>query len=520
MKIPFPKFALSKRTGKVRLALAGLGLALALAGGFAGWRLTQSAHPVASPAEDAPKPAETQDRPPESHKEEARVLGAPAEEPKTPATPAEAAPSNSQAAPTQPQADQHAPPHEGAADSGHASPREGKSAEKAGEKPVSRHEGKKDASFVPLPLTPPSEVEKLIRRLQTLQERVAIGDGAAFSETPRLLRTIAQTFAAQPPEVWSKPENARALVLYLLSGGSSALGRKILGLHTFAPAEEALAKGAIGYLEGAEGVERDFLLSLDPQELDPSLGAQVAFVQSTLLAPVDRIAALRKLDMARLLSPGGLVEEAALRRQVGLLAATEDFDKFAELARQYWSRFRSSPYADNFLRQFMLAVARVSQSIRVAEWTQLDEFIESLAPDTRRGLYLTMAQAAAIGGNVDLGEMAARRALDLTPDEGPDRRRSLLYRAAALVGAAKAEASADLLKGIDRDKLGPGDQPLFDAVAMVSARMFRAPETAFSATPPGVANAFDSDLARAEKGLKEADVVMASMRKSMERKRP
>ena len=47
--------------------------------------------------------------------------------------------------------------------------------------------------------------------------------------------------------------------------------------------------------------------------------------------------------------PGGLVEEAALRREVFLV---NDGDKFMSLAGQYLNRFPKSPYAESFFKTF------------------------------------------------------------------------------------------------------------------------------------------------------------------------
>ena len=460
-----------KLSAKTRFAALGLGLAILGGGGFAAWRLTRPAPQVAAtekPAEHAPPAVEQH---------------------------AAAAPAESHAEPKHEAAE--------AKEGGHG----------GGEKP-----GKDKPVFTPLTLAPPSEIIVAVRRLQVLQEKVAAGDSAAFAEMPKFLRAMTQKLAAQPPDAWAQPDNARALLLYLLSGGNAALARRILAQGKLGAGEEALVKGAIAYLEGVEGPERDVLLSLDPRAMDPNLGAQIAFVQSILLTGADRPEALRKLDLARLLAPGGLVEEAALRREVGLLAETRQFAKFAELARQYWARFRASPYAENFLRQFMLASARISLSINVKEWTQLEEFIQTLTPETRRGLYLTMAQTASVAGNNELAALAAHRALDLAPEDAPEQRRAQLYLAAASVGGAPEPASAELLKGVSREKLEPGDQPLFDAVTMVSARMFRPPEKDFASEPRGAPNAADPEMARAEAKLREGDVVLDEARKSMERK--
>ena len=423
-----------------------------------------------------------------------------------------------------------------------ASPVETADAAKAGEKADARQEAAKDAEKQEAkgearpdskpdskPDAPPAqtpgaaaeprgEPERLIRRLQDIEERVAAGDAAAFVEMPRLLRLIAQKFAAQPPDVWARRQNARALILYLLSGGSSSVGRKILAQHKFLASEEPLAKAAIAYLENVEGVDRDYLLSLEPRSMELDLGAQIAFVQSILLTNSDRPRAIARLDLARLLAPGGLVEEAALRREVALLGETKEFDKFSSLARQYWTRYRASPYADNFLRQFLAASARVSLSIKLAEWAQLTEFINSLTPETRRALYLGMAQAAAVSGNFELAAMAAQIVLDLAPTDIVERQRALLYRSAARVGLGDRVQGQAMPQELDRAKLPPGDQPLHDAVAMASARIFHAPERKIAGPPPGAANEVDAAMARADGSLKEAEAVMVSARQTMERK--
>jgi len=418
-----------------------------------------------------------------------------------------------------------AKPQEKADEKAEAKPegKEEKAQEKGekGEKPEKA--GKEEKLAAPLPLPPPpSEVERLIRRLQDIQERVATGDAAAYVEMPRLLHMMGQKFADEPPETWSTKGNARALVLFLLSGGGSTLGRTVLGQHRFAPSEEHLAKAAVAYLEGVEGADREYMLSLDPRELDLDLGAQIAFVQSILQTGTDRPKAIASLDLARLLAPGGLVEEAALRREVALLSETSAFDKFAELARQYWQRFHRSPYADNFLRQFIAAAARISLLIKPSEWAQLEEFISSLTPETRLKLYLVMSQASAVSGNIGFAEMAAQRAADLAAEGSVERQRALLYRAAARVGAADSLLGPKLLVDVARDKLPAADQPLYDAVTTTSARIYRDPEGSFDAPPPrapnAAPNAIDASLARAEKGVSDADSVMDSVTKTMERK--
>ncbi len=383
--------------------------------------------------------------------------------------------------------------------------------------PPEKDAAKTQVAAVLSPPPPPSEAERLVRQLQDVENRVADGDPAAYRDLPQLVRAIAKRFVELPPKTWADRRNARALALYLLSGGNSVVGRRILNENTLASSEAPLAKGAVAYLEGIDCAERDALLDVDPRRLDVALGAQVAFVQSILLLQYDRAKAIGKLDMARLLAPGGLIEEASLRREANLVSETTRFDKFAELARQYWSRFRRSPYAVNFLRQFPVDVERASALITVEQWTRLDEFTDSLAVERQRGLYLAAAQTAAAAGNSAFADFAARRALALAAPDSVERQRALLYRAAANVARVGAPAYGDQLSGLDRAKLPRADQPLYDAVVIVAARITREPEKIFAAPPPGAGDLPGGDFARAEASLREANAAIDAGRKSMER---
>lgn len=368
------------------------------------------------------------------------------------------------------------------------------------------------------PPVPTSEVEAKVRRLQDVEEKVAAGDPTAFVEMPKLIHGLSQDFAAMSPATWSQPRNARALALFLLSGGESGLGRKILAARDPAPAEQGLLKGAVAYLEGVDSRERESLLDLDPRQLDPGLGAQLAFVQSILLAPYDRQRAMAQLDVARLLGPGGLVEEAALRREIGLASDLGDIEKFASLSRQYWMRFRASPYAENFLRQFAVAAARAAQSIGVPQWIQFDEFIEALGLERRKQLFLTMARSAAVAGNDVFADFAARRALGLAAPASPEALRAKLYGAMANIAGPQSHDSAAVLATIDRSALPEGDRPLYDAAVLVAARLYRAPPQDFSTPPQGAGDLAGGEFSKAQSDLAAADASLDAARLSMERK--
>ena len=79
--------------------------------------------------------------------------------------------------------------------------------------------------------------------------------------------------------------------------------------------------------------------------------------------PTIRLLAQRMFDVARLLSPGTLVEEAALRRSIALASETKDVTHFLVSCSQYVRRFLQSPYASQFADALSPAWSHCAQTI-------------------------------------------------------------------------------------------------------------------------------------------------------------
>ena len=120
--------------------------------------------------------------------------------------------------------------------------------------------------------------------------------------------------------------------------------------------------------------------------LPQRLAGEVAFARSVLETKRDARAAAGLLDWSRLLAPGGLVEEAALRREIALLAEAKDVTRLAMLTRQYVTRFAASLYATDFLSDLAGAIARLGLADDPANYKRLSsavaERVATLFPDT------------------------------------------------------------------------------------------------------------------------------------------
>lgn len=302
---------------------------------------------------------------------------------------------------------------------------------------------------------------ELIRTLQGIQDDIAAGSVAALNAQRLLLSRIDSEFLAAPPEAWKEARNANALVAFILSGGSPVTLRTLLDRGIEPVIDDNLLRGSLAYAEGRESVAEPLLRDIDPRALPASIGGQVALAQAALSAATDPAKTIALLDTGRLLAPGTLVEEAALRREILIVSEAGDNTKFEMLARQYLQRFSRSVYAGNFRQRFAAALTRMSYIDNPAQFARLDETLKLLRVNAQRELYLTIARASVSQGKTPAAILASERALDTATPGSEDEARALVYRGAALaVTQDGLERGIGSLKASDPSKLPPEDAAL------------------------------------------------------------
>ena len=178
-------------------------------------------------------------------------------------------------------------------------------------------------------------------------------------------------------------------------------------------------------------------------------------------------------DEARLLSPGTLVEEAALRRSIALGSETKDAETFLFSCSQYVRRFLQSPYASQFADAFVAGVVALHKSIDLAE---VDEIIAGMDPEQQKVIYLRLARRAAIEGIPELTEYASTKA-DAVKIDGVsgDDPRALLYASLAAITSDTVDKTIARLKGIDRSRLSESDRQLLEAAEAIAEEVTAAP---------------------------------------------
>lgn len=317
------------------------------------------------------------------------------------------------------------------------------------------------------------EPYRLVRSLRMLQDQVVAGKPEAVVMLNRLLGYIGADLGRTPPEVWEKPENIYAAIVYLFNGGNPEAVRKVLADLKADAAPKELIDGALAYASGGSvDVVRLFSAPLPP-DVPAELRASLVLVTASRMTAFDPAMALARLDAVRLESPGTLFEEAAIRRSLPIAARLGDADKVRMLARNYMQRFPRSPYMRDFMAQFVDAALKLNDRIGNAELAKL---IATADPLMQYSLYLQIARGALLNGQTARAKFMSSEAQKLAGGLKVDPSRAKLYAAASdVVTDAAGDAMAELSR-IAPDRLQERDRQLLKAAEAVGTVVTRAPK--------------------------------------------
>jgi len=318
---------------------------------------------------------------------------------------------------------------------------------------------------------PDRTISQLMNDLQRLQVQMAFGDKGAYALQRDRLRMIGASILAARPETWKDKNETDAAVAYVLSGGQPRIIAQLLEKGGIPASEQPLMRGAEDYVSGKQAEAESLLGDIDPRKASLKLAGQLAFVQSVMKTGPDPKKAIALLDLARLMSPGGLVEEAALRREILLLGDQRAGDQVVFLARQYVTRFGHSIYAEDFIQGLAPAAIRNGLTDDLASLDKFRPLLTTVTPEVRRGFLLAIARAQTLNGKSEVAGAAAREALRDTPVGGTDEAQAKLFEAAAEIITPDYDAGVAILKGIDRSRLGKPDQALLAAITFSAMRL-------------------------------------------------
>lgn len=316
---------------------------------------------------------------------------------------------------------------------------------------------------------------QMVRSLQLVQDRIAGGDEAALPMQRKLLEMIDAKFLATAPAGFDDPRNFDALLVYAISGGNPVTIETVVSRLDLKPPRAALGDGILGYVRGRPAEAEKALHDIDPLTQPIELGAYLALIKGSVAAADDSAAALKLFDEARLLGPGSLVEEAALRRSIMIALKMRDAGLFLGYSEKYVRRFLHSPYASQFADAFVIGMVEMHDSMGL---DKIAATLNEMDAERRKSIYLRLARKSAIDGLASLTAFAARMAgIRDDPRSKTTDPRVLLYSSIASVASGSAGAVAAQLAAIDRDHLSESDQQLLDAARAVAEKVIAAPAT-------------------------------------------
>jgi len=321
----------------------------------------------------------------------------------------------------------------------------------------------------------PAPPYQLVRTLQSLQNEAAAGNRTAHAAQGKLLRDLEQAMTAQPVEVWGDPRNTRAAVQYVLSGGQPGVLADLVKRGEPTGLPKGLAEGALAHVMGDSGQARSLLMALDPASLHESLAGHLALVQATLILRNDTKRALQLLDQARLLAPGSLVEEGALRRAVFIAAEINDLDRLEKATAQYMRRFDRSVYAEHFRQSFATGLVRFDIGRDPEKFPRLVATLRAFDREQQRAVLLIIARDALVRGRFEQARRAAEEVARIPGADQATIARASLYRAASRIGIDQGDSALETLRKIDANRLPPDEKDILQTALRVASHIVDAP---------------------------------------------
>lgn len=328
-----------------------------------------------------------------------------------------------------------------------------------------------------------AEPYKLVRSLQRLQDEIADGDKSALGMQREMAKLIDDSFRKIDTVTLREPKNARALLAYAMAGGNpKTLEERLADLGKKDDEIVRLAVAILVYQKGAGRTAEARLRDVDPMKVDGLLGAYLALVRGLVSTDDDK--ARVDFDNARLLAPGTLVEEAALRRLMVIHKRRQDAVSFLRVSSRYVRRYIASPYAVQFATEFVGGVIALDSTIDVEG---VIEVISFLKEPYRSAIMVRLMRSATIAGHTEL----VRRLAELAPEgaeiaAGADfdpeiEARQKLYAQISQVTSENIREVAAELARIDRARLSDGDRELLDAVIAIATAVMNPEPTVTAA---------------------------------------
>lgn len=317
-----------------------------------------------------------------------------------------------------------------------------------------------------------ADPDLMVLELQILQDEIIKGNLEAYNLLQPSLIVIGRRFLRLDPEIWKLEKNSRAAVSFMLSGGSGSVFQELAVQGVKFTGDPNLFAGAMAYSQGNRQMALNLLLKVDPITLPVAVAGQVALAQAILISNEDPAGAQRYFDLARLMMPGTLVEESALRRQAPMVAELGDTEKFERLSRRYLFQYSSSVFASEFRDTVADVISGSDYLKKEDEWDRVFQLVSEFDEESQSILLLRLAKAALISGNTAFAVKGGAAFLDLNSDDAERVSEAKLYLSAAKASGEEWEQAISGLVEVKVADLSAGNQ-LIQTAAIAMANTIR-----------------------------------------------
>lgn len=324
-------------------------------------------------------------------------------------------------------------------------------------------------AMLPAPVSRAAEIKstpvKMVRSLQLVQDEVARGDHAAVAMQRHLLGLVDDRLRASDPSVFANKANVEAALIYAMSGGNPATLEFLAARDEGGHFDKELIGLLHAYFSGEGQSVLDGFLAILPRYSGTPVEPYLHLVAGNIASDTKPEEAVALFDWARLLSPGTIIEEAALRRSIALSADLGNIEDGLVRAERYTRRYLHSPYASQFADMLVdLVIAHPEQ----VESARIQYILDSMDVPRRRSIFLRIARMAAIAGETELAMETAEAARLVSKDS--DKIAALAQLYAGVAGVSEA------IETIDGEMLSPRDRALRQAAHAVVEAVTRPPD--------------------------------------------
>lgn len=333
---------------------------------------------------------------------------------------------------------------------------------------------------------------ELSRELQFNQAQSVVRGGDR-GQIQRNLTAMSKTIQTLSFQDISSTQASAAIVLYLLGGGSPTLVEKQFGLRRLQGSHPVIA-GVIAFSTGDRISALKHLGDVDPLILPASIGGHIALVQAMLQGEAEDSTKMHKLAIARLLLPGSIAEEVALRESAELSYASNRFDDLVFVVDQYFRRFPASIYAPAFSKRLGVFIGGLEQTRSEAAQQKLIEVFTHRNPHVSTQELLSFCRMLISSGQLNKAGNIAAEILTRASSE-LEQRQALLYLVVATPLTSDVEKHLTILRSSDLSDFTTSDRVLLRSVLKIRSGLSRMDtERAPKTNRPSVADNKDDEF--------------------------